>query len=90
MDIKFVEALIEWTKQGSRCVDIKYDNYIHKDEFTVKVWCYDYVIMAGKYASCIKEIPTNEELLEKTIKDNEEEYQRLIARQKKSGLRPRS
>lgn len=90
MNVKFVQALLEWSEGGDRCVDIKFDNSKFSKKLKVKIWCYSYEITNGKYVSCIEDIPTDEELSKEVLEKHEKEYKRILAKQKKSGLRPLS
>ena len=60
MDNKFIEALTEWQKEGKRSVEIKIGGVCNEGKTTV--WCFDYKLIAGKYAKNISEIPVPGEL----------------------------
>lgn len=79
MNIKLIQALIKWAGEGHRSFKIECDNYDLADKPEVKIWCYTYEFKYGKFISCIDDIPTDEDALEKVIKDNKREYENSMA-----------
>lgn len=56
MEPTFLEALIEWQQSGNRCLNITIDSLQKSGE--IRVWCYDYDVMAGTNVMTTDELQT--------------------------------
>ncbi len=71
---RFLAALIRWQKQGRRSIDIKIPPlWMHEEGAVTTIWCYDYDLKEGNYATRISEIPTIKSLMQQRQKRVEEE-----------------
>ena len=71
----FLAELNSWVNQGRRSVKIEIDNLSQPAE--TKVWCYDYDLANGRFVVHVGDIPTKEDLLEKTRAELNEKLQQL-------------
>lgn len=67
MGIELIKACLDWADEtDDRCVMIEHDTRYPRDN---PIWCYSYKIGAGVHVSSIREIPTEEELINKLVDD---------------------
>jgi hypothetical protein len=54
-----IQKFSDWARAGRRSVRVEIEQ---QRDCSVKVWCFDYSLMAGKHADIDGEPPTTEEL----------------------------
>ena len=79
-----MNKLIEWQKDGRRCVRITIDakEMVIFKERPIKIWAYDYDLQAGFTINEVSELPTIEEMEIEALKTKKQEMQELEDRLK--------
>jgi len=74
---EFIAALISWQDQGDRSINIELSKNFLEPESKLKIWVYDYNLVAGEFVSCTEEIPTEKMMLLQQKKDLDASHKRL-------------
>jgi len=74
-----IAKLIEWQKDGRRCVDIKIDNIAQLvwEDRPTRIWCYDYDVQEGASIQELSELPTTAMLKRQAVTAMEEKLSRM-------------